>query len=107
MGALKERYGLKWAIVLSSIFFGVLHFKGAIVTAGLGVIYALVAIRYRSLFASILLHAMYNSIVTVPALQRLFLVKDPATAGILSSWAVEVVLAIICLPLIVLFVRRL
>jgi membrane protease YdiL (CAAX protease family) len=107
LGALRERYSLARAIAIGAVIFGAFHYRNFAIVAPIGVIYAVVAIRYQSLWPSILLHISYNTIVAMPWFVNVFLAKDPSTATRLSNWIPELVLAILTVPLTFLFIRRL
>ena len=91
---LSEKYRLGTAIILSSLLFAVFHidqsFLGSFVH---GVIFALLAIRFGSLYAPIIVHGAYNAIVSV--LQRGFgvaMVVDAERIDSTAYWLPEIVL---------------
>lgn len=64
---LRDSWGEGWAIVVSSILFGVMHLQPAVMipTAIVGVLLAAVFSMTRSLWASIALHSAYNTTIMV------------------------------------------
>ena len=64
---LRTRMKLVAAVALSAVLFAVLHFIPALVPAllGMGVVLALVADRYDSLYPAMLVHALNNGIAVI------------------------------------------
>jgi membrane protease YdiL (CAAX protease family) len=62
---LRDSWGEGWAIVVSSVLFGVMHLQPLVIvpTAILGVLLAKVFSMTRSLWASIALHSAYNTTI--------------------------------------------
>jgi membrane protease YdiL (CAAX protease family) len=94
------------AIILSSLVFGILHGRTALMTTGVGVVLALVYLHYGSLWPAILVHALFNVSAITPAVANLTQVKAIGSATSLSGWSVEIALAIAFVPLAFLFWRR-
>lgn len=106
LNMLRSRYRLWVAIAASCAFFGVFHFKDAIFAAATGVILALVYLRHGSLWPAILVHGLYNLIVTVTTFASPIFVKSRQTVDQLSSWSLEIALSLAFFPLAYLFWRR-
>jgi len=96
-------HGTIRGVLYSSLFFGLAHFHAAPFATVMGLLFAFVYLKYRSLLPCIALHAFHNavSIALGPAFA-----KTKATVALPSSWAVEFALAIAFVPLAVLFWRR-
>ena len=64
MGSLQRRYGASWAIVGSGLLFAIVHVQLATVVAIIFVGLALgwVAMRYRSIWPSIIAHSLFNGV---------------------------------------------
>jgi membrane protease YdiL (CAAX protease family) len=101
-----ERWGVWPAIIASSILFGFFHWERALFATAGGVIYALVYLKYETLWPGILMHATYNLLAMEWLLGGFFYVKQKATIGEISSWLPEVVLSLLFIPALVLFWRR-
>jgi membrane protease YdiL (CAAX protease family) len=101
-----ERHRRWVAIFGASAAFGSWHFFTAPFAAGMGFILSLVFVKYRSLVLCIALHAIYNALVLRPVLGQFFMFKDKTTVTHLSSWLVELTLAIAFIPLAFLFWKR-
>ncbi|MES2254065.1 MAG: type II CAAX endopeptidase family protein [Pseudomonadota bacterium] len=78
LGWMRRHWGMAWAIVLSSLAFGIMHLKwmtpggtgGMVATAELvamGILLALVAVRTGSLWASVITHAVNNCLAALAA----------------------------------------
>jgi membrane protease YdiL (CAAX protease family) len=102
----RHRWGLWPGIVLSSLAFGVMHFQGIVFASVAGVMYALIYLRYRSLWPGTLLHGLYNLVSSPFLLGPLLLVKDPTKLGSLSAWIPEIALSAAFLALLPFFWRR-
>ena len=95
-----------WAgVILSSIAFGLFHFQRAPFATGFGVIMAIVYLKTKSLWPCVLLHAAYN-LTAVLVSRSGVLVKTRATVTDIGAWGVEVVLAVLFVPLAYCFWRR-
>jgi membrane protease YdiL (CAAX protease family) len=100
------RHGVWFAVIASSIVFGAFHLETAVFAAPLGIIFALVYLRYDSLWPGIFIHAAYNLLAFPWLIGGLFYVKPRASIGELSSWIPEFVIALLFIPLAILFWRR-
>ena len=100
------RHGVWFAVIASSVVFGAFHLETAVFAAPLGIIFALVYLRYDSLWPGIVIHAAYNLLAFPWLLGGLFYVKPRASIGELSRWIPEFVIAVLFIPLAILFWRR-
>jgi membrane protease YdiL (CAAX protease family) len=102
---LRERYGASIAIVGSAALFGALHCDKSFIGAFLhGLVFAVVVIRMSSVYASILLHSLYNA--TVSVLRCFFGFSIVAEAKMLPSvnyWAPEFLCGIVGLGLMAVY----
>jgi membrane protease YdiL (CAAX protease family) len=100
------RRGVWFAVIASSVVFGAFHLETAVFAAPMGVIFALVYLRYQSLWPGIFIHGAYNLLAFPWLLGGLFYVKPRQSIGELSSWIPEFVIAALFIPLFILFWRR-
>lgn len=100
------RHGIWFGLVGSSLVFGALHAYTALHAAVLGFVFALVYLRYDSLWPGIVLHALYNFAAPLWAFGALVSIKPPAEATRLSNWTLEIVLAVLFFPAAWQFWRR-
>jgi len=99
------RWGLVAGIVMSSVAFGATHGERAFFATGMGFFLAFVYVRTGSLWPGVVLHALFNT--SVHFLNRAGAsAKDPATVSELSSWKLELVFAVLFVPVVILFWRR-
>lgn len=95
---LREKYRLGTAVVISSFLFAVVHFNKDFLGAFLmGIILAVLALRFSSLYAPMIVHGVYNAIVSV--LQRgfgQFMVVDKNRIDSISYWMPELILLLVC-----------
>jgi membrane protease YdiL (CAAX protease family) len=100
----RARWGTWVAILLSSLVFGLFHFERTIFAAAAGVVFALVYLRYDSLWPGVILHGAVNFAAFPWFLPRLSYLRPRATD--ISAWIPEIVLAVLFIPLAVMFWRR-
>lgn len=100
------RWGAWAGVIASSVVFALFHFELAIFAAPLGIVFALVYLRYDSLWPGIALHATYNFFAFNWALGSLVNVKASETVLDPGSWALEFLLAILFFPAAWQFWRR-
>jgi membrane protease YdiL (CAAX protease family) len=100
------RWGTWPAILISSIVFGLYHFELAFFATGCGLIFALVYLKFDSLWPAIILHGAYNLLASSWLLGRFFYVKERATADQITNWIPELVLALLFVPALIVFLRR-
>jgi membrane protease YdiL (CAAX protease family) len=94
------------SVFLSSTVFGLTHGRTAIMAFGLGVVLAIVYLRYRSLWPCIAIHGAYNVLQITPGLTALTQGKSYSAAGSVSAWIFELGLTVAFVPLAILFWRR-
>jgi len=100
------RKGTVAGVAWSSVVFGLFHWDSALFAAVLGLILALVYLKYESLWPGICLHAFYNATTSFWLAGGWFATKPRAAPGELSHWAPELVLAILFFPAAWFFWRR-
>lgn len=94
------------AVLLSSLVFALAHSHKVLFAFVGGIVFALMAIRYGSLWPGIMAHMLANFLTTYPVLGQLILVKDPQDPTALGQWTWEMVFALVSIPLAVVFWRR-
>jgi len=58
------KWGVRWGVILSSLVFAIYHFRFDVISLFIGgVFFSILYIRTSNLFAPILCHGLYNSIV--------------------------------------------
>jgi membrane protease YdiL (CAAX protease family) len=102
----KIRIGVWRSLIFSTLLFGLLHWQNTVFAIPLGFIFALVYLRYDSLWPGIFLHALYNLLAFPWLLGGIFYVKQPETISQVSSWGPEALIGILFIPLSTLFWRR-
>jgi membrane protease YdiL (CAAX protease family) len=102
----RARLGAWRAIIFSTLLFGSLHWQNTVFATTLGFVFALVYLRYDSLWPGICLHALYNLLASPWLLGGVFYVKQRETIGQISSWVPEAVIGVLFIPLFILFWRR-
>jgi membrane protease YdiL (CAAX protease family) len=100
------RRGVWFAVACSSVVFGAFHLETVLFATAMGIILALVYLRYDSLWPGIFIHAAYNLLAFPWLLGGLFYVKPRQSVGELSSWIPEFVIAVLFIPLAIAFWRR-
>ena len=100
------RWGNVGALMLSSILFGLFHWQNAIFAAPLGFAFGLVYLRYDSLWPGVVLHGLYNLFAFPWILGGLFYVRPHALTHQLATWAPEIVMSLLAIPVIIVFLRR-
>lgn len=104
------KWGLRSAILLSSLMFGFLHFNPIGVSIA-GIIFALLYLKTRTLFVPIVAHAMNNSIVFILPLLATLVTVDPKVSrsgtNLLNySWQVGLFLITLSTPFIICFIYQ-
>jgi membrane protease YdiL (CAAX protease family) len=100
------RIGMWRAIIFSTLLFGLLHWQNTFFAIPLGFVFALVYLRYDSLWPGILLHALYNFLAFNWLVGGLFYMKRREAIDQISNWTPELVIGVLAIPLFVLFWRR-
>ena len=102
--AAKHKIGL--SVLMSSLVFGLLHIH-PVITSAKGIFYALLYIKYRSLFVPIFAHAINNAIVTTIPFFLERVINDatdmPTQDEITNLWKIGVPLIAVTAPFIVHF----
>jgi len=96
-------HGTIRGVLYSSLFFGLAHFHAAPFATVMGLLFAFVYLKYRSLLPCIALHAFHNSVAF--ALGPSF-AKSKESVALASSWMIEIALSIAFIPFVILFWRR-
>jgi membrane protease YdiL (CAAX protease family) len=95
---LREKYKLHIAILLSSLLFAAFHIDQSFIGSFVhGIVFALLAVRFSSLYAPIIVHSAYNASVSL--LQRAFgvcMIADKSRIDSISYWLPELILLVIC-----------
>ena len=108
-GVLLQRLAMKWnlpvAIWISSIIFGLLH-PNPIGIAAVGVAWALLYIKTRTLMVPIVAHSMNNAIVVLGQYASNWLEQDNSASVTGDEWIAGLVFIAISLPFILRFVYR-
>jgi membrane protease YdiL (CAAX protease family) len=64
--ALLKKYSLGVAIIMTSLLFSIFHFDKSVLSAFIhSVIFSVVAVRFSSLYAPMLIHGLYNLMATI------------------------------------------
>jgi membrane protease YdiL (CAAX protease family) len=98
LSLLVAKRGIWFGVIASSLVFGVLHQQTALHASVAGLIFALVYLRYDSLWPGIALHALYNFAAPLWALGALVSLKPRAEATDLSHWVLEIALSVLFFP---------
>lgn len=108
-----NRWGTKWrpstAVIVSSLFFGVIHLTFWVGPAMLGLILGVLYIRSRTLIVPIAVHAANNFIAVIPlgfSAEGETGAEEYAFEGILAEPLTGIVLMAVTLPILILFLRR-
>lgn len=102
----RRRWGTARAVLFSAIAFGAIHLHNAIYATIAGIFFALVYLKYRSLWPGTLLHSLYNLVGGPFVLGRITLEKRAASMGSLDAWLPELAFTLAFFPLLYLFWRR-
>ena len=100
------RWGVWAGVIVSSIVFGLFHRQNALFAGVMGVAFALVYLKYDSLWPGIAMHGAYNLLTFDPLLGQVFWVKSRAGIQDLSNWIPEMILAIVFFPVAYIFWRH-
>lgn len=112
LGRLREKYGVIHAIIVSSLIFAVFHLdKSFIGSFAHGVIFAILAVRFSSLYAPMLVHGLYNAAVSVLQTRfGIFMSVEKPRISSASYWSAELVclvIGVVFLGVYLLFLIRL
>ena len=100
------RWGIWGGVIASSIVFGLFHLQHAIFATVLGLVFALVYLKYDSLWPCIGLHAAYNLLAFDPLLGQVAWLKNRAEVQDLSNWIPSMILSLLFFPVAYIFWRR-
>lgn len=104
---LTYRYNLRSAILISSLLFGAIHIHMSFLGTFLhGIVYAIVAVRFGSLYASMIVHGTYNGLIFV--LERTVgtgLFVDKAQIDSFTYWMPEIGLLVVGLAAVGAYLR--
>jgi membrane protease YdiL (CAAX protease family) len=106
MNLWRARWGTWAGVLLSSLVFGLFHFERAIFAAVMGIAFALIYLRYDSLWPGVILHAAVNFAAFPWFLPRFFIVRPTATLHDISAWIPQIIFAVLFVPLAVMFWHR-
>jgi len=102
-----SKWGIKRAVLITSILFGILHGPTMVSITFMGLVFALIYIKTRSLIIPILLHALNNMFVFLLDSLR---ANDAATAFSVSDfqneWWIGVLGLLIGIPWLIYFIRK-
>ena len=102
----RRRWGTARAVLFSAIAFGAIHLQNAPYATLAGVFFALVYLKYRSLWPGTLLHSLYNLVGGPFVLGRITLEKHTASMASVDAWLPELALTLAFFPLLFVFWRR-
>jgi membrane protease YdiL (CAAX protease family) len=100
------RWGAWVGVIASSIVFGLFHLQNAIFAGVLGFAFALVYLKYDSLWPGIAMHAAYNLLSFDPLFGHVVYVKSRTGIQDLSNWIPEMIITILFVPVAWQFWRR-
>jgi membrane protease YdiL (CAAX protease family) len=100
------RWGVWGAAIASSVAFGLFHRQNALFAGVLGFAFALVYLKYDSLWPGIALHAAYNFLSFDPLLGHIVWVKSRSGIQDLSNWIPEMIITVLFFPVAYVFWRR-
>ncbi|MDQ1831460.1 CPBP family intramembrane glutamic endopeptidase [Massilia scottii] len=95
----RQKYQLSYAILASSLLFGALHIDQSFLSSFFhGIIYAILAARFASLYAPIFVHGAYNAITFLMARgYGIFLVAEKSRIDSIGYWLPELALLPFCM----------
>ncbi len=100
------RWGILPGVLISSAAFGLFHGTSAPFAFPMGILFALVYVKYDSLWPGIALHSLYNFLAFRWITGPLFYQKDKVSAVDITNWIPEAILAVAFIPLAIGFWRR-
>jgi hypothetical protein len=99
---LREKYSTLVAIILSALLFALVHFNKSFLGSFLhGIIFAVLAVKYGSLYMPILLHGLYNGAVVILGLTMGFCMsvqKNSLTS--VAFWTPELICLLVSLIIV-------
>ncbi len=106
LGAWRARRSLIASVLLSSFVFGIIHGRTTVLAFGFGIVFALLFIRYRSLWPGIIVHGVHNVLQVTPGLISFTQEKARSEITSWTAWTTEIALTAAFFPLAYLFWRR-
>ena len=100
------RWGVWGGVIASSIVFGLFHRQNALFAAVMGFAFALVYLKYDSLWPGVAMHAAYNLLVFDPLLGQIVWIKNRAAIQDLANWIPEMIVTVLFFPVAWMFWRR-
>lgn len=108
LSRLRKKHSLKRAIFLTSFIFAMFHLdKSFVGSFAHGIIFAVLAIRFSSLYAPMLVHGLYNAAVSLLDMNLgTFLAKEPAQINSISYWGIELCCLVAGILFLILYMRN-
>ncbi|NHZ80949.1 CPBP family intramembrane metalloprotease [Massilia sp. CCM 8695] len=100
---LREKYQLSYGILASSFVFGVFHIDQSFLSSFVhGIIYAILAVRFASLYAPMFVHGAYNAIIFfIGRGYGISLVAEKSQIDSIGYWLPELALLPFCMMALV------
>lgn len=106
LNVIRTGRSLAIAIAVTSVLFGFMHGRHAIPTGFAGLVFAIVYLRFGSLWPAIFAHALANVLALPYLLGSLVIIKTREQAATYSGWFFEFLLAALFIPVAMAFWRR-
>ena len=103
--SMANKWGIKKAILLSSIFFGILH-ANVIGTTLVGIVLCVIYLKTKSLFAPIIIHSAVNIIAYILSYFTSLNINDDFITQFQGSWGFGLLCIIIGIPWIIYFYKK-
>jgi membrane protease YdiL (CAAX protease family) len=100
------RWGIWGGVIASSIVFGLFHLQNALFASVMGFAFALVYLKYDSLWPGIAMHSAYNLLAFEPLLGHVFWSKNHLTIQDLANWIPSMIVTVVFFPVAYVFWRR-
>lgn len=100
------KWGLWAGIIASSVVFGLFHLERTVFAGVMGIAFAMVYLKYDSLWPGIALHAAYNLLTFNWLLGQVVTIKSSAAIQDLANWIPEMIVAMLFFPVAYIFWRR-
>lgn len=102
-----EKYRMRTAVVISAILFSVIHFNKDFLGAFLiGIVLAVLAVRFSSLYVTMFAHGAYNTVVSLARCgYGQFMVVDKNHIDSIDYWLPEVILLSVCVIAVFAYLR--
>jgi membrane protease YdiL (CAAX protease family) len=91
LNRLRKQYGVALAVIVSSLIFAAFHYNKSFVGSfAHGIVFAVLAVRFSSLYAPILVHGLYNASVDLLSVHfGMFMTADRARIASAGYWSAE------------------